>query len=160
MSNLSISGSANDIDLFGKPVLALRDRRGRKSFAKTKENQRFVMDRAADGWTHSAIATVLGCHEDTLRKHFSGEMQNAHLNVMSEMLDILHAKARQGNIAAVRMIIDRSLAAVAPAPRKTPPAEESPSESKPAALGKKEQRLLDAQETPADYGDIRAGRQH
>lgn len=135
------------VDLFGQPVLPIRERRGRPSFAKTVENQRAVELRAAAGWSAEAIAADIGCHVDTLRKHFSGELQNAALKIEGEMLDILYQRARQGHVPSVRELRDQVKTV---APRK--PVEKDA--AKAPALGKKAQRLRDAAERPAEYGDI------
>lgn len=82
----------------------LRDRRGRPSYKVSKENQRFVMLRAGAGWTQAAIAADMGCDEKTLRKHFSRELEWGATMVEGELLDVLGAKARGGNVSAAREV--------------------------------------------------------
>lgn len=150
-------------DLFGFPIEPLRDRRGRPSFAKSKENQDFVAIRAARGWSHKRIAEELGCDDDTLRKHFSGELERGALIVEGLMLDVLMQKLRQGHIPSIRMLKDLTEEAAPAAPKKTPAklvrsdADETEVElplSPTGKPGKKEERLINANDTPDDWGDI------
>ena len=154
------SQPTGDVDLFGNPKEPIRDRRGRPSFAKNKENQQFVAVRAANGWSHARIANALGCDDDTLRKHFSGELENGRMIIEGMMLDVLMVKIREGHVPSIRMMQER-LETVAPtAPRKQPPPKPEDAKPKPAEkpLGKKEQKLIDAGEVPSEWGDIAASR--
>jgi len=139
------SAAAGDRDLFGQPLAPLRDRRGRKSFKKDKENQDFVMVRRAAGWAHKRIAEDMGIDEKTLRKHFSRELEMGATFVDGLMLDVLMRKVRE-----------RILDAGPAAPRKPvqPDDQDDDDDDKPAPLGKKEQARLDAQDVPDNYGDI------
>lgn len=158
------SGDQVALDLFGRPVEPIRERRGRPSYAKTEENQRFVELRAAAGWTHEAIAQDMGIDSDTLRKHFSVELQRGRIKVEGVLLDVLMAKARQGHVPSVRELLDRVQAVAPPPPRRQAPvladgapgeAAPDPAEIKaPRPLGKKEAQLKAATEIPDDYGDI------
>lgn len=141
-----------DVDLFGNPVVALRDRRGRPSFAKTKENQEFVALRAADGWSHLRIAEALGCDDDTLRKHFSGELENGQLIIEGVMLDVLMLNVRRGHVPSIRLLQERIKATAPIAPKQARAAETSPELN--SSVGKKQARLDEAQDVPEDYGDI------
>ncbi len=149
-----------DVDLFGNPIEPLRDRRGRPSFAKSKENQDFVAVRAAAGWTHKMIAAAIGCDDKTLRKHFSRELEQGALIVEGDCLDVLYSKVRQGHVPSVRQLRDAIAQAAPHAPRGRGievPDEDEEEETLP--LGKKEQRLRDAQDVPDDWGDIEDRRQ-
>lgn len=142
-------------DLFGQPLLPIRDRRGRKSFRKDKENQAFVARRAADGWTHEMIAEDMGIDPKTLRKHFSRELSSGRIFMVGEMLDILHRRAREGHVPSVKALLDRyeDEAPIAPRNRRsTEDADDDPASDR--ALGKKEQADLEAQKVPDNYGDI------
>jgi hypothetical protein len=137
-----------EIDMFGHVVEPLRERRGRPSYAKTPENQRFVETRAADGWTTEMIAADMGIHPDTLRKHFSVELQNGALKLKGEMLDILRTRARSGHTPSVNALLNR-MDRVIDKPGRTPKA---PPAERP--LGKKEAKIRDAARTPEGYGEI------
>lgn len=93
-----------EVDLFGNPIEPMRDRRGRPSFKKDKENQDFVAVRAAAGWTHEAIASAIGCDAKTLRKHFSRELDAGALIVEGVQLDVLMHQVRQGKVPAIKTL--------------------------------------------------------
>ncbi|MGQ3674266.1 hypothetical protein ACT6QH_02015 [Xanthobacter sp. TB0139] len=154
MSDENSDGTVG-VDLFGQPTLPIRDRRGRPSFKKDKENQDFVCARVAAGWSHKMIAENMGIDEKTLRKHFSRELQSGLVLTEGVLLDVLMRKAREGHVPSVRLLMERISASVPSAPRvQTSPAE---GDEKPSApVGKKEQRLQDAQSVPEDYGDMYA----
>lgn len=141
------------VNLFGEPSLPIRDRRGRRSFAVSKENQRFVAIRAADGWTHEMIAEDIGCDAKTLRKYFSRELTSGRVFIIGELLDILHRRARDGHVPSVKALLDRyeDIGPVAPRSRRPTEDDEDPA---PTPLGKKEQAVLEAQKVPDNYGDI------
>lgn len=144
-----------DVDLFGNPLLPIRDRRGRPSFAKTKENQDFVAVRSAAGWSQKAIAAALGCDEKTLRLHFSRELHEGKLIIEGLCLDVLLRKVREGHTPSVRQLREQ-VNSVAPAAPKAKLEEDD----LPEPVGKKEQAILDAQQVPDDWGDIKARRRH
>ena len=150
------SAAAGDRDLFGQPLAPLRDRRGRKSFKKDKENQDFVMVRRAAGWAHKRIAEDMGIDEKTLRKHFSRELEMGATFVDGLMLDVLMRKVREGHTPSIKQLRERILDAGPAAPRKPvqPDDQDDDDDDKPAPLGKKEQARLDAQDVPDNYGDI------
>ncbi|WP_299734675.1 hypothetical protein [uncultured Roseobacter sp.] len=149
--------------MFGNPVEPLRDRRGRPSFAKTKENQDFVAVRAAAGWSQKLIAEALGCDEKTLRLHFYRELHGGALIVEGMCLDVWMQKARQGHGPSIKalkeMVGDNAPAApVSKTPAKDGATDEP--EEVEAPLGKKEQAIQAAQDVPDDWGDIRQRRKH
>ena len=153
------SMAPQDVDLFGRPVEALRERRGRPSYAKTEENQRFVEVRAAAGWSQKAIAADMGIDEDTLRKHFSGELQNASLKLQGMMLDVLQQRARQGHVPSIREL-QAAISATAPkagrGAKKDAPAVDPEIPLVPE--GKKARALAAAQNVPEAWGDLMARR--
>lgn len=149
-----ISGTGQEVDLFGQPLLPIRDRRGRKSFRKDKENQSFVARRAADGWTHDMIAEDMGIDPKTLRKHFSRELSSGRVFMVGEMLDILHRRAREGHVPSVKTLLDRYEDAAPVAPRNRAATEDDDVDQDDKPLGKKEQAVLEAQNVPDNYGDI------
>jgi hypothetical protein len=152
------SSQPADIDLFGSPIQPIRDRRGRPSFRKDKPNQDFVMVRAAAGWTHKRIAEDMGIDEKTLRKHFSRELENGAVFIDGLMLDVLLRRVREGHTPSIRQLRERLQDAGPTAPRSGRKVDEGDEDDEAAAtaspLGKKEQRVQDAQVIPEDYGDI------
>ncbi|QIR85018.1 hypothetical protein [Paracoccus sp. AK26] len=149
------SPAGQEVDLFGQPLSPMRDRRGRKSFKKDKENQAFVSRRAADGWTHEMIAEDMGIDPKTLRKHFSRELSSGRVFMVGEMLDILHRRAREGHVPSVKVLLDRYEDTAPTAPRNRGAVEEDDDDpAQDAPLGKKEQAVLEAQKVPDNYGDI------
>lgn len=151
------SAPASGVDLFGQTVEPIRDRRGRKSFKKDKQNQDFVAARVADGWSQKRIAEDMGIDEKTLRKYFSRELEFGATFVRGMLLDVLMRKAREGHTASIRLLAEWQRDAGPIAPRK-PKADEDQDDDEadnPAKpLGKKEQARVDAQDVPDEYGDI------
>lgn len=143
-------------DLFGDPLVPLRDRRGRKSFKKDKQNQDFVMVRVAAGWSQKRIAENMGIDEKTLRKYFSRELELGATLVDGVLLDVLMRKVREGHTPSIRQLHERLKDAIPAAPRRQPrPDEELADEDAPAPrLGKKELERAAAQDVPDNYGDI------
>ena len=151
------STDQQEVDLFGNKLEPIRDRRGRPSFKKTKENQDFVAIRAASGWTRERIAEGMGIDVKTLRNNFSQELVGGAMIIEGLILDVLLHKVRLGHTPSIRVLQDRLKEAAPAAPRK-------PLDDVDAALekpqGKKAQALVDAQDVPDDYGDIFKRRQH
>lgn len=130
-----------DVDLFGAPVSQIRERWGRPSFAKTKENQELVATLRAAGWSQSQIAEHLGCDEKTLRKHFSRELRAGAELIEAMALQVLVKRMRQGHVPSTRLLLglieDRGRPAVPPPP---------PDHGTEKPLGKKAQLDKDAQD--------------
>lgn len=123
------AGQGPDLDLFGKPVLPIRDRRGRPSFAKTEENQQTVVTLRGNGWSQKRIAAYLGCDEKTLRKNFSRELSAGVDLLEAQALEVIAAKMRQGSLSAAKKILDLvtgGRAAPPPAPEIEDPADLAP----------------------------------
>ncbi|WP_312530716.1 hypothetical protein [Paracoccus sp. (in: a-proteobacteria)] len=147
--------AGGEIDLFGDPLVPLRDRRGRKSFKKDKQNQDFVMVRIAAGWSQKRIAENMGIDEKTLRKYFSRELEFGATFVDGVMLDVLMRKVREGHTPSIRQLQERIKDAAPAAPRRSPQLDDEDEDGTPAArLGKKELERAAAQEVPDNYGDI------
>jgi hypothetical protein len=128
-----------DRDLFGAPVGQIRERWGRPSFKKTKENQELVALLRADGWTQDRIAAHLGCDTKTLAKYFSRELQYGSDLIRAMALQVTLQRMRQGNSVATGRLLDLTLEAGGAAVPLAPKAD------KPAPLGKKEAANADAQ---------------
>jgi hypothetical protein len=93
-------------DMFGDPILPIKDRRGRPSFGKNKENQELVSLLRAAGWTQSRIARYIGCDEKTLRKNFSRELEQG-LDIIEGMaLEVTLKKMKSGNSVAISRVFD------------------------------------------------------
>lgn len=101
-----ISDDKPDLDLFGQPVGQIRERWGRPSFAKSKENQELVALLRAAGWTQARIAAYLGCDEKTLRKHFSRELEHGSDLIEGMALEVTLKRMRLGNSVATGRILD------------------------------------------------------
>jgi hypothetical protein len=130
-----------EVDLFGAPIGQIRDRWGRPSFAKTKENQEFVSLLRAAGWSQARIAPVIGCDEKTLRKHFSRELAIGADLIQAAALSMLMAKAKAGHAASAARIAELAqLGGFGGGKR----------EAKPKPLGKKEAARRDANQPPSD----------
>ncbi|PIL20422.1 hypothetical protein P775_09795 [Puniceibacterium antarcticum] len=143
------------MDLFGNPLEPLRDRRGRPSFKKNKENQDFVAVRAAANWSQERIAEALGCDPKTLRANFSRELSGGALIVEGLCLDVLMRRTREGHVPSLRALQDRMDRTAPPAPKAKGKAQEDQAgKDVPAPIGKKEQRLEGAQKPDAEYGDL------
>ncbi|MBO9099989.1 MULTISPECIES: helix-turn-helix domain-containing protein [unclassified Rhizobium] len=101
-----ISASTVEFDMFGDPMLPIKDRRGRPSYAKSKENQELVALLRAAGWTQGRIARYIGCDEKTLRKNFSRELEQG-LDIIEGMaLEVTLKKLKSGNSVAISRIFD------------------------------------------------------
>lgn len=125
------------VDLFGEPLRPIKDRRGRKSFAKTKENQDTVMALRAVGWSQARIARYMGCDVKTLTKHFSLELEAGADFVEGQCVEVLYKRMREGHrISAVDLIKMTKQGHAMPPPKPERPAEK---------LGKKEQQQRDAE---------------
>lgn len=144
MSKEGGQDEGSDLDLFGEPVLPIRDPRGRPAYAKSKENQLLVITLRGAGWSQEDIATHMGCDPKTLRKHFSRELDAGALMLEGMALQVLVQKMREGSIPAAKEV---HRIASTRAPRAGRPA-------KPAPLGKKAERQAAAQEVPHGWGDL------
>lgn len=126
-----ISDDSEGRDLFGQKILPIKERRGRPSFAKNKENQELVCLLRAAGWTQVRISRYLGCDEKTLRKNFSRELEDGADTIEGMALEVTLKKLKSGNSVAIGRIldlVDKKGAAAVPVVK--PPKEEP--------LGKKE----------------------
>lgn len=134
------SGKDVELDLFGKPIEPIKDRRGRPSFGKSKENQELVCLLRAAGWTQARIAAYLQCDEKTLRKNFSRELQDGADQIEGMALEVTLKKMKSGNSVAISRIFDIIEKQGAPAV----PIPISPEKTPDEKLGKKEAANRDA----------------
>jgi hypothetical protein len=143
------SGQMGEFDLLGDPVRAIRDPRGRPSFAKTKENQLLVIQLRAKGWSQEQIAEFMGPDAKTLRKYFSRELDHGALFLEGIAMQALVKKMLAGNVTAIKAVLEISQATNAPRGKGT----EKP-EAKAPKLGKKEMISGEAKTPPAGWGDL------
>ncbi|PHP68193.1 hypothetical protein CSC94_05950 [Zhengella mangrovi] len=138
------------VDLFGAPISQIRERWGRPSFRKDKENQRLVALLRAKGWSHKRIAGYIGCSEPTLRKNFFRELQAGADMIEADLLQVLYTKARAGNVGAVNKLLDHLELNPAFGGDDRKKLDE---EDKPERLGKKALLEREAQEPPSGWSD-------
>lgn len=92
------------------------------------------------------IARAIGISDETLRKYFTTELQFGLSKRRQEVVDILYAAARKGNVAAAKRIEEMTrLAAV------TEAVSSRGEPVKPPKLGKKEERQAAAQAVTGKY---------
>lgn len=138
-------GDVAETDLFGAPITQIRERWGRPSYGKSKENQELVALLRTKGWSHERIARYLGCDEKTLRKHYSRELEHGADMIEAMALQVTLQKMREGNSVATGRILelaDRANLVVPPKPDKPSVIKEKP--------GKKEQANIDARTAHED----------
>jgi hypothetical protein len=102
----AFSGQSDDLDMFGFPSSPIKDRRGRPSFSKSRENQQLVALLRAAGWNQARIAGYMGCDEKTLRKNFSRELRDGLDLIEGMALEVTFAKMKAGNSVATSRIFD------------------------------------------------------
>jgi DNA-binding CsgD family transcriptional regulator len=108
--------------------------RGRPSFEVTPSLQRQVEELVACGMTENEIAGAIGCSRPTLRAHFRDQLKTGRAKRRAEVVRLLFASARRGNVAAQKKLMELTATAATEA-----------SAPWPRRLGKKEQAELDAQ---------------
>lgn len=128
-----------ELDMFGLPILPIRERRGRPSFGINRENQQLVALLRAAGWSQKRISGYMQCDEKTLRKNFSRELQDGADLIEGMALEVTLKKMRTGNSVATGRIFD-----IIDRGRIEPPPPKDDDE-KIVPLGKKAQADLDAE---------------
>lgn len=136
-----------DVDLFGAPIGQIRERWGRPSFAKSKENQELVAALRACGWTQDRIARHLGCDEKTLRRHFSRELAAGTDLIEGQCIQVLISRMRQGHVPSTRLLLERIGDGRAAVPI-------APAEDRPERLGKKAELDRAARTPPPEWGKL------
>lgn len=139
-----------EVNLFGEPWNELPDRRGRKPHRFSSENRSKVRALRAAGFSRGDIADVLGISKPTLEKYYLFELNEGVAKERATAVMWLRDSAASGNVAAQKAYI--SLLEVGKAMVPTAPVVE---DRKPERLGKKEERVLAANEAPpAEWGDL------
>jgi hypothetical protein len=146
LAETEIEADRVDLDLFGQPMTAIRDPRGRPCFAKSKENQMLVMTLRARNWTHGQIASFMGCDEKTLRKHFSRELEHGALFMEGIAMQALVRKMQEGHVGATKEVLSITRPSVAPMTTAKPRV--------PQPVGKKALAGEEARQPPPSWGDL------
>jgi len=76
--------------------------RGRPKFAATPAMRKKVTEYKAGGMRHEDIANVLKISRNTLEKYFETELKIGPALRLGEVIELLFASARKGNVAAQR----------------------------------------------------------
>ncbi|PWB94672.1 hypothetical protein [Methylosinus sporium] len=79
-------------------------KRGRPAFRKTPALAKRVEELTSGGMSQGAIAKVLRCDSDTLRKHFGDELDNGIQRRRAEVISLLFKSARGGNVTAQKKL--------------------------------------------------------
>lgn len=119
--------------------------RGRPPYNPTIENRQRVQEMKFCGESDNVIARALGISPETLRKHFGEELADGHAQRRSEVIGLLFASARNGNVSAIKRLdeIGRAAGAAEAVERRGRTAEPK--------LGKKEQRQLAAESVAGKF---------
>ena len=73
---------------------------GRPPFVATAEDRARVAEMASCAMPQADIARVIGCTMPTLRKHFREELSTGAAVKRAEVVSLLYANARAGNVSA------------------------------------------------------------
>lgn len=131
--------------------------RGRPAFKPTKVQRLKVQRLAAIAMKHDEIAHVIGCSDETLRKHFAEDLRLGSALMTAAANELLWKAARKLSPAAIgRLIAQHAAAAAAARPLDPPPAASVRGED----LGKKAKQQLEAQnpDTTTEMGRLMAER--
>ena len=93
---------SDDVDLFGNPWRAPKDRRGRKSHRWNDEVSETVGVLRGHGHTKEQIADYVGLDPKTLDKYYSRELSEGPSLAKAQVDLEMYRKARSGNVAAAR----------------------------------------------------------
>jgi DNA-binding CsgD family transcriptional regulator len=128
--------------------------RGRPEFRPTDEQRDSVEICVSGGMSQVEIAAVLGITKPTLEKHFADELANGGARKRAEVLGMLYASGRKGNVTAQKYLhaVTGVQAAAAEWEAAEGPAKALP---KRPALGKKELAELAARTAGqgSEWGD-------
>lgn len=121
--------------------------RGRPSHKPTPDNRKTVESLAGLGMTQPQISSIVGIHPETLRSHYREELDNgvtkANSNVAQNLYTIAMGSGREAVTACIFWLKTRAgWSEHSPMPGMT----------KPEAVGKKEQAVLDAETADAGTG--------
>lgn len=88
-------------------------RPGRPAYRATIEQRRTVEEMKFCGESDNTIARALGIDPDTLRKHFPDELADGHAQRRKEVIGMLFASARGGNVSAQKKLEEMGRTAAA-----------------------------------------------
>ena len=139
------------LDLFGDPIPENHGRRGRPAHVPTAANRDKVNLLLAFGWGNERIANAIGISEPTLRRSYKRELKIRLL--MRDRLDArlaekLMAGVNEGNVGAIkefRKLLEHNDRMTAEASFKSRAAHRSEPAAKDEKLGKKAQRIANAE---------------
>lgn len=117
---------------------------GRPEYRATIEQRRTVEEMKFCGESDNTIARALGIDPDTLRKHFPDELADGHAQRRKEVIGMLFASARSGNVAAQKKLEEMGRVSAAAGAVKQ-------RETKAAPLGKKEQQQQAAESVAGKF---------
>jgi hypothetical protein len=84
--------------------VAIKERRrraaGRPEFEPTDEQRKVVRAMAGYGVPQADIGKVIGCHAETLRKHFREELDKAEIEANSQVAQTAYQMATSGRVPA------------------------------------------------------------
>ncbi|WP_336801466.1 hypothetical protein [Kaistia sp. MMO-174] len=145
---------AQDLDLFGNPLVVADPKLGRPPHEPTEENIIFIMVLLAAGYTNKQVAATLGLTVPTLRKHYLHLLKQKDL-----MLDRMRTKLRVsqikqglgGNATALNAALATLDKIQAENAEKKVAKRSSDAVERPKRLGKKEERQIAAENVGGKY---------
>jgi hypothetical protein len=78
--------------------------RGRPAFQPTTAQRKQVEECVSVGMSHEEVAMAIGCHRETLEKHFADELLHGRARKRAEVTKLLFAAARKGNVTAQKAL--------------------------------------------------------
>ena len=87
---------------------------GRPEFKATPALRKKVEQLVACGMSQEDIARVVGCSKPTLAKHFPDELDTGAAKKRAEVIALLFKKAAQGNVAAIKKLLEMNAPPAAP----------------------------------------------
>ncbi|MBX7496773.1 hypothetical protein K3172_12980 [Qipengyuania sp. 6B39] len=144
------AGNSGEVDLFGDPVIYRDAKKGRPAHERTARNANKVSLLFALGHEVKDVAAALGITQPTLRKHYFSEVQQRdamRLKLKAEVLSSLFDQAQQGNVGAMKKLLDQVEKGELVAINSSVKARRSSEAPKPKALpiGKKQERQMAAE---------------
>lgn len=129
----------------------------RPAYRPTPEQRLSVEQMVSCGVSQDTIARALDINRETLAKHFKDELETGGARRRQEIVDLMYAQARKGNVTAIKRLEEMTQPVEAGASfekrGEAPALEEKP--VKPPKLGKKEQAAVTAGTAGAgtEWGD-------
>lgn len=151
------------VDLFGDPLLPLKETRGRKAHRRCREVAEKVAILSATGSKVAQIARRVGLSDKTLTKYYSRELEHGGTLARQLLVEAQFAKALDGNTAAFKAIKDELARGDTEAFSAAQRSERTPRLRAERPLGKKDQQRLDAGSAgeDSDWGeDLKAPSTH